>query len=217
MNSIADFAAAWQDTPESHQRMLDAFAALYEADPALKVHREWVEENGMGCGDRSFHALWKMLVREMPADFRFLEIGVYRGQTTSLVGMLSEIYKKRATVVGVSPFDGRAMVWPFTGDVRPEGECSDYEKAWEAWQRWVYHRPGNETSVRFIKGDSIDFKTKLHASLAGPYDMIYLDGNHQYEYVRHADGEGRRVSRVRRRGLEPKVAGQFFLRLRGSK
>jgi hypothetical protein len=170
--------------------MLDAFTSLYQADPALKAHREWVKANDMGCGEDSFHVFWKMLVQEMPADFRFLEIGVYRGQTTSLIGRLSEIYKKRATVIGVSPFDGRAMVWPFTGDVKPEGECSDEEKACEAWIRWVCetsflteNKLTVDTRVRFIRGDSTDPGVRATVLADGPYDIAYIDGCHQYEYV----------------------------------
>jgi hypothetical protein len=179
MNSIADFTAAWQDTPEAHQRMLDAFTALYEADPALKEHREWVKANGDGCcGADQFHAFWKLLVQEMTADFRFLEIGVFRGQTTSLAGMLAEIYMKRATVVGVSPFDGRAMVWPFTGDVKPEGKCSDFDKTWAAWHKWA----GLTQKHVLFKTKSDDRGTiNSLTDFYCPFDILYVDGDHTLE------------------------------------
>jgi hypothetical protein len=185
LDSLANFTAAWQDTPEAHQRMLDAFTLLYEADPALKAHREWVKANGDGCcGADEFHFLWKLLVQEMPDDFRFLEIGVFRGQTTSLVAMLAEIMGKYCRVIGVSPFDGRAMVWPFTGDVKPEGECNDFDKVWDAWQKWVGGWNSDSYRLELIKGDSTDPHVISNAGSLSPYDIAYIDGCHQYEYAR---------------------------------
>jgi predicted O-methyltransferase YrrM len=184
LNSLAEFTTAWQDTPEAHQRMLDAFTALYEDDPALKAHREWVKANDAGCGDDSFHAFWKMLVQEMPADFRFLEIGVYRGQTTSLIGMLAGLSGKRGRVVGISPFDGRGMVWPFTSADLPEGKCRDLELTWRSWCKWESHKDeGPVPTFITFETESCHQGTIDEAKRRSPFDIIYIDGLHTHEAV----------------------------------
>jgi hypothetical protein len=183
MNTLADFTAAWRDDPESHQRIFDAFTKAAGEYKPLALHRQWVEENDWGCGCLAFHWLWKLLIQEMPTHFHFLEIGVYRGQITSLVGMLAEDMDKGAEVNGISPFDGRAMVWPFTAEVKPDLRSDDFARTWQAWTTWVSRGAGMPVLRTFV-GDSTDRGNINSAELCGPYDIIYLDGNHTVDFVR---------------------------------
>ena len=44
LDTLADFAAAWQDTEESHRAIHERFCELVNADPQLKAHRDYIEE-----------------------------------------------------------------------------------------------------------------------------------------------------------------------------
>ena len=70
------------------------FARNVNLIPHLRDHRDYVEKNDHGYGDRAFYYQWKLLVEQMPTDFKFLEIGVYMGQIISLIKLLGDRLKK---------------------------------------------------------------------------------------------------------------------------
>src|SRR5205085_12415117 len=69
----------------------------------LREHRAYFTQSKRGFGEDAFHVLWYLLVREFkPRDF--LEIGVYRGQTISLVALIGRLLGSSCHVRGISPF-----------------------------------------------------------------------------------------------------------------
>ena len=42
----------------------------------------------------------------------------------------------------------------------------------------------NQNKEVLIYGDSTDLKTKIEAEFHGPYDCVFIDGNHTYDYVK---------------------------------
>ncbi len=79
----------YRDDAAVHLALFQAFTEAVQQAPDLCRHRDHVEQNALGFGYRAFHWLWKLLVDAMPNRFRFLEIGVYKGQVISLVGLLA--------------------------------------------------------------------------------------------------------------------------------
>ena len=142
---------------------------LTDSDSLLKRHRDWVEEHQFGFGDRPFHSVWRLLVDQMPQSFSFLEIGVFKGQALSLVGLLAKSMKKQAFVFGVTTLTN-------TEDVRckyPTGPYLDWineiHNAFEVSQPCLIVGKSNEAGVL--------------EKVAGPYDMVYIDGGHDYADV----------------------------------
>lgn len=167
-------AARWVDTVDYAQDIVDRFTDAVDADLELKAHRDFVEVGGYGFGERAFHALWKLIIDETPREFSFLEIGVYKGQVLSLVRLLADRTGRDAQVVGVTPlstFSGITGKFPEFPDV-------DYDIAiLELHERFDQEQP------RIIVGDSTDKWTQQTAAEVGPYDIVYIDGCHEYDYV----------------------------------
>jgi hypothetical protein len=137
----------------------------------LRRHRKYFQESRRGFGEDAFHVMWWMLFRELrPA--RFLEIGVYRGQTLSLACLLQRELGIKGSVTGISPFTS-------SGDsVSQYREEVDYfANTLENFARFGLPKP---ELVRAFSTDP-DARERVAAVV---WDAIYIDGNHDYEVAR---------------------------------
>jgi hypothetical protein len=177
MRTFAEECMAYRDEEGVHKDIWERFTEYVNTTSYLKAHRDFVEKNFYGFGDRSFHWLWKLLVDEMPPEFRFLEIGVYCGQMLSLVPLVAREQGKRCQALGVtllSAFSGK------TGEFPPFPDVDYLEKIKDI------HR---EFGLLFcpweglIVGDSTGSEVQARAANRGPFDIVYVDGCHEYDYV----------------------------------
>lgn len=170
-DSLATFEAAWHNSPQHHAAVRDAFVDAVNADADLNAHRTHVENHVLGFGERAFHHLWKLLVAEMPPAFKFLEIGVFRGQTTSLIGLLAKKADKRVGVVGLSAYDGTGLEW----------EPRDYEPEVHA----LFNQYSDDHAIlTTVRGDSTTPDAIQWGQELGPYDIVYIDGGHTYDIAK---------------------------------
>lgn len=166
--NINTLKSSWVDNKSYHKEIHESFSDNVRNDSLLNKHRSWVTSNIWGFGEDSFHWFWKLLVDEMPKQFSFMEIGVFRGQILSLINVLSKFIGKEATVYGISPLDNSDGHWD-----------SDYEK-----DVATIHKHFNVADKYTIyKGLSTDENIIQKAKKTSPYDIIYIDGSHQYEDV----------------------------------
>jgi hypothetical protein len=150
---------------------LDCFRFFHQRLPSqLRDHRAYFTRNRRGFGEDAFHVLWFLLFGEFrPASF--LEIGVYRGQTLSLAALLSRLNHCACEVCGISPFTS-------AGDsVSSYGGHVDYQRDTLAnFDHFQLPPP------RLLKALSTDPEA-VQTIGGGAWDMIYIDGNHDYEVV----------------------------------
>jgi len=172
--TLADAFAEFKHDPAVFRAIYDGFASSVGQTPALINHRQHIEQNKLGFGDRAFHWLWKLLVDAMPVSFNFLEIGVYKGQVLSLVGMLAVKENKRARIFGVSPLDS-------TGDKFSRYETLEYAEIIDNLQAWSGIPVGRRAQL--IEGYSTDPGVKRRCRGSAPYNIIYIDGGHDYNVV----------------------------------
>ncbi len=165
-STLKEATDLWQDTRESHKLFNDSFTDNVNADPKLKAYRDFVEGNNdtpvkiFGFGERSFLWMWKLIVDELPKDFSFLEIGVFRGQILGLIRMLAP----KASITGITPLDSTGDHWE-----------SDY-----AADIKLLHKTFKLKQPAIIKGLSTDKEVIAEVSKKS-YDVIYVDGGHDYE------------------------------------
>src|SRR5688572_12504381 len=90
----------------SHPRefYLDCFRYFHRClPPSIKAHRRYFQRKRRGFGEDAFHTMWFLLLQEFRPR-NFLEIGVYRGQTLSLIALLARHFGFVCEVHGISPF-----------------------------------------------------------------------------------------------------------------
>jgi predicted O-methyltransferase YrrM len=138
----------------------------------LKAHREYFSKEHRAFGEDAFHAMWYFIFKEFKPK-KILEIGIYRGSTLSLFSLLSQKFKLQSEVHGISPFTS-------AGDtVSKYIENLDYYNDVKANFDFF-----NLPSPFLHKGFSTD-KAMVEIIKANEWDLIFIDGNHDYEVAKH--------------------------------
>jgi len=163
-DSLRGVASIWNDEEAIHRRINEGFTDKVNADAKLKAYRDWIEKKIFGFGERSFLWMWKLLIDEIPEP-NFLEIGVFRGQILGLIRMLSP----GAKITGLTPLTNAGGHWE-----------SDYEADIK-----LLHDTFGLKQPEIIKGLSTEPDSKAFADAIGPYDIVYIDGGHDYQTARH--------------------------------
>lgn len=142
---------------------------LWHLAPAeIREHRSYFSSGRRGFGEDAFHAMWWLLMREYRPRHA-LEIGVYRGQVTSLMGLIAKLCAFECEVHGISPFS------PAADAVSKYIKNVDYlEDTLASNRRFVLSAP------HFLKALSTDPIAVEHIRSIR-WNAIYIDGNHDYE------------------------------------
>ena len=174
---LRDWEGAYTNTEDAHRALVDSFKNMVNQTPWLKEHRDFVERHVYGFGERSFHWLWKLLVDEMPQEFRFVEVGVYKGQVLSLIRLLANRAGKQAQITGVTPLSSFAGV---TTQFQKFPETDYLQHIKDLHE----HFSLSFSEDQIVKGDSTSPETWTRVLPKGPFfDIVYVDGCHEYDFV----------------------------------
>jgi len=129
--------------------------------------------NAEGFGEVAFCWNWWLLVKSMPDTFSFLEIGVYKGRILALVQRFATLQHKHVNIVGLTPLSTMGDKYCTYDDV-------DYLKAIKK----NYNIMGATFhNTEIIKGLSTCENARKDAFCRGPFDIVYIDGCHDYDIV----------------------------------
>jgi hypothetical protein len=156
----------FNNTQEWNRAIHEEFCNKTNEVLQLKELRDFIETNAFGFGERSFYWMWKLIVDELPDNFTFLEIGVFRGQTLALIKLLAKLAGKKCTVYGVTPLDSTDGHWE-----------SDY-----AADIKLLHSKFKLAQPKIIKGLSTD--ENIIKLTNNKYNIVYIDGGHEYEIIK---------------------------------
>jgi len=164
-----DFSESLRDPSTYYRR---AYQDLHRTVPEeLRSHREYFRIDQRGFGEDAFHVMWWKLFRRFKPEF-FLEIGVYRGQVLSLIALLARLEGVRCLVTGISPFSS-------IGD-----SVSQYRNDLDYFEDTLAHfKHHGLQEPTLVKAFSTDPEA-IAVIESRRWDMIYIDGNHDYDVVR---------------------------------
>lgn len=174
-NEALQYYREMGDTPITHSYIFRSFFELVNIDPELKKHRDIVEQQNLGYGDRPYTFLWKLIVEQLPVGFKFLEIGIFKGATISLVSLLNKRYNKNGQIYGITPLN------PSDDEFSKHDPNCNYE---ECIQMQYYLNGLDLKDTTIIEGLSNDPKVlETTFKLIDGLDALYIDGNHDYPVV----------------------------------
>lgn len=163
---------SYKDTITFHTAVRDDFFQRVEADRELIDFRVWVLSTQHGMGETQFYWMWNLIAQVLPQDFKFLEIGVYKGQIPALITLLASRYKIRGRTYGITP------LYPLGLTDLPQS--LNFEKDIMETFNAVKQSVDN---FQIIVGDSRDKDVVYTIGLEGPFDLVYIDGGHDYDTV----------------------------------
>ena len=146
----------------------------YEKDEELKPLREFIKANSYGFCDDAHHVMWRELVKLLPDNFSFLEIGVFKGQVITLITQLSKRYNKISKVYGVTPLSNVGDVYSVYKDLDYSTEIQNLFKEFSL---------DFDLEKQIICGLSTDENVKNRLRKLKTFDIIYVDGGHDYHTV----------------------------------
>lgn len=137
----------------------------------LKAHRRYFTEENRGFGEDAFHAMWYLILEEFKPR-NALEIGVYRGQIVSHWKLTSKLLGFECSVACVSPFtDAGDSVSTYNHTIDYlEDVRINHQHFGLPIPEICKHYSTDPEAIEFIKSRK--------------WDLIYIDGNHNYEIVR---------------------------------
>jgi len=136
----------------------------------LVQHRKYFEKHHRGFGENAFHSMWYFLFSEFKPK-KCLEIGVYRGQTLTLWGLLSKHFDFPCHIAGISPFT-------------PAGDAvSNYLKDIDYLNDTkLNHEHFQLNQPQYCV--ALSTSTQAHQFVEQmKWDLIYIDGSHDLEVV----------------------------------
>ncbi|MBB4305097.1 glycosyltransferase involved in cell wall biosynthesis [Rhodobium orientis] len=179
----------YSNTSAGNDKTFRAFTHLVNSIPALRAHRDYVEANEWGFGDRAFHMMWLNIINELSMSEKpitALEIGVFRGQIISLWHLIADLLGIQLHSIGITPLAGtneEKGTNSTAGSLKKAKSFypdSDYiDDIRRIFSDFRLDIDRNE----LIRGYSQDptVKSKI---LGKKFDIIYIDGDHRYKCVK---------------------------------
>lgn len=167
------FSNEWIDTPEYNSFIYDYFENQVDNNPLLLNHTDVVTKYKLGYGEKAFRYLWALVFSQIANDSKFLEIGVFKGSILALSQLLSKEFDLNLSSYGLTPLNT-------TGDKYSNYEYDNYEHSIS----FLYSNLNLSIDQTYIiEGLSTDNLVKDSARNSGPYDVLYIDGGHDYDTV----------------------------------
>jgi hypothetical protein len=194
--SLHHYLKDFSNTEEYNDSIFEEFTAKANEIDFLKKHRDFIEKNALGFGDRAFHYLWYLLIEnllEKKVKLSFLEIGVYKGQVISLWSLIVQHFNQSEfNITGITPLEGKPkpklslynkVLLNLSKKFREDVENGNFYEEADYYQiiSSIYKEFQIDISnTKIIKGYSTD-PVIIAEAKQKDYSLIYIDGDHSYD------------------------------------
>lgn len=184
----------YENNSDKNDLIHNEFTQLTNSLVFLKNHRDFIEENKLGFGDRAFGFMWYLLLNEfIGKKANFLEIGVFKGQIVSLWSLISKELNLNSTIHGITPLKGNPLPKNKIAKKLLSIFSNKYKKNYEAGN--FYENSDYLIIIKNVfKNFNLDFNINIHKGYSNDpliqkeideisFDIIYIDGDHSFEGV----------------------------------
>ncbi|MGV3464694.1 MAG: class I SAM-dependent methyltransferase [Heyndrickxia sp.] len=196
IKELKDYTTTYINDKMSNDRIYIEFTNKTNEIPFLKKHRDHIEKNNLGFGERAFQYMWFLLVKDVynrkGNNIKALEIGVFKGQIISLWKLIEKNLNINIDVTGITPLEGNPksnnkllhkiksfLSKKYINDINA-GNHYDNLDYLSIIKNLFYNFELDFTSVNIIKGYSNNLEIR-NAIEDERYDIVYIDGDHSYE------------------------------------
>ncbi len=197
-DSLATRIDQYQNTAAHNDDLYVEFTKLTDSIPWLKHHRDVIEQNNWGTGDRAFHYMWYLLLSDAAQSFspiQCLEIGVFKGQIISLWAKIAKELGLDVLITAISPLEGntkptsklahkvKTLVDPKYRQLTKEGNLYPEGNYYQIIQNVFSNFELELSDINLIKGYS-NAPNIVKPMQGKRFTIIYIDGDHSFEGVR---------------------------------
>jgi len=197
-STLQEFIDDYQNTESCNDEIYTLFTSKTDEYDYLKSHRDHIEKNKLGYGDRAFHYMWYLLVTHIKNSglpMQALEIGVFKGQVVSLLVLIAKNLSADIEVTGITPLAGKKMpnkflaffLKHFSSKFREDIQSGNFyeETAFLDIIKGLFEKFKLDYSkLTLLKGYSTD-KVIIDTLQDRKFSIIYIDGDHSYDTVVH--------------------------------
>ena len=192
---LEDYLKNYKNTEEINKQIFVEFTELTNSIFYLKEHRDYIETNNLGFGDRAFQYMWFLIINYLKKEndaINVLEIGVFKGQIISLWDLIAKKQNINIKINAITPLNGNPVIKnkiisaalkivskKYRDDIKSGNHYDDTD--YKSIITKLFERFSlNFNHINLIQGFSND-PLILEKLVNEKYDLIYIDGDHSYE------------------------------------
>jgi hypothetical protein len=195
--NLLDFIESYQNTQEKNDHIFEHFTNKTNTISYLKKHRDYIELEKLGFGDRAFTYMWYLIldhIKKNGLDPLFLEIGVFKGQIISLWELISKELLIESITFGITPLKGNlipkpsllnALKYKLFKKLKADADSGNHYEETDYLsiiKNLFEHFNLPFDGISLIKGYSTEAHIISNMS-ENKFSIIYIDGDHTFAGV----------------------------------